>query len=119
MVEQEDIRRERHLVFTVTTVKVKQQLMATMHGDGLLITYGNPRQHIWIYAAGFYDNATNDIFNCPCAADTVSPPPSFVGTNYYCESGAADTQDYNAYYFNDPLWDGSGCIISKCCNDTT
>ena len=89
------------------------------YGDGLLITYGNPRQHIWTYAAGFYDNVTHDTFNRPCVADTVKPPPSFVGTNYYCESGAADTQDYNAYYFNDPLWDGSGCITSKCCNDTT
>ena len=77
--------------------------------DGLSITYGNPRQHIWTYAVGRHDNR---VTYCPCGGQT----PSFVGNNYYCESGSSNTSDVDAYYFDDPLWDGSGCIYSNCCN---
>ena len=47
--------------------------------------------------------------NCPCAATRGPRPPtdSFVGTNYYCESGALGSFSNNAYYFSDPLWDGA------------
>ena len=87
------------------------------YADGLLITYGSPRQHIWSYIVGDYDNRT--IYtNCPCAYGGLSPPP-FVGTNYYCESGATDVYDTSAYYFNDPLWDRAGCITSNCCDTPT
>ena len=85
--------------------------------DGLSITRGNPRQHIWTFANGLFDNTTHN-YNCPCAGGNLAPPP-FVGTNYYCESGATDTRNDTAYYFNDPLWDGSGCITSNCCDNPT
>ena len=88
------------------------------YGDGLLITYGSPRQHIWSYTIGTYDNNTYS-YNCPCAVGGGSSPPPFVGTNYYCESGAADIWNSSAYYFNDPLWDRSGCITSNCCDTPT
>ena len=86
--------------------------------DGLSITHGNPRQHIWTYSNGFLDNQTNQ-FNCPCAPGSSFDAPAFIGTDYYCESGANDTSDQNEYYFNDPLWDGSGCITSNCCDNST
>ena len=36
------------------------------YGDGLLITYDTPRQQIWSYTIGRWDNhASSD--NCPCA----------------------------------------------------
>ena len=89
------------------------------YGDGLLITYGNPRQHIWSYISGGYDNYTHSGLNCPCAVGGGADIPPFVGSDYYCESGAADMQNNTAYYFNDPLWDGSGCITSRCCENTT
>jgi len=84
--------------------------------EGLSLTYGNPRHHIWTYANGRLDNPKHP-YNCPC--DGGLPPPPFVGTNYYCESGAADKRNDSAYYFNDPLWDGSGCIKSNCCDNPT
>ena len=87
--------------------------------DGLSITYGMPRQHLWTYLHGQHDNKTSTGFNCPCAtAIGGGPEPfSFVGTNYYCESGSIATQNATAYYFNDPLWDGSDCYRStECCN---
>ena len=85
--------------------------------EGLSITYDNPRKHIWTYDVGLYDNRSY-TYNCPCAVSAGYSPPPFVGANYYCESGAADTRNNAAYYFNDPLWDGSGCITSNCCDNT-
>ena len=78
--------------------------------DGLFITYGSPRQHIWTYATGAYDNGG---INCPCDG-TGGTTPSFVGSNYYCESGRGNIDDHAAYHFDDPLWDRSGCIHSNC-----
>ena len=91
------------------------------YADGLLITYGNPHQHIWTYAAGFYDNSAQyRQYNCPCAASNGPNPPSFVGTNNYCESGRASIDSVSFYYFNDPLWDGSDCYGSTdCCSNST
>ena len=80
--------------------------------DGLSITYGNPRQHIWTYATGVFDNGE---IHCPCDG-TGGIAPSFVGSNYYCESGRGSTDNHHEYHFDDPLWDGSGCIHSNCCS---
>ena len=86
--------------------------------DGLSITHGNPRQHIWPYAVGVTDNGNYGCCNCPCAATPGPAPPSFVGSNYYCESGAGSSCTYT-YYFSDPLWDGAGCSASNtCCSNT-
>ena len=81
--------------------------------NGLSITYGSPRQHIWTYANG--DNDVNGDNSCPCDSYGRATP-SFVGNNYYCESGRGGTDDHAAYHFDDPLWDGSGCISSNCCS---
>ena len=87
--------------------------------EGLSITYGNPRQHIWTYAIGPTDYGNVPCCNCPCAAIPGSAPPSFVGNNYYCESGTGNTYSDSAYYFSDPLWDGAGCSASNtCCSNT-
>ena len=91
---------------------------------GLSITYGNPRQHIWTYATGRFDyltqNNSETRFICPCAngggqSGTLSP--SYVGTNYYCESGTDNWVTGNEYYLTDALWDGTGCINSTCCDN--
>ena len=86
--------------------------------DGLSITHGNPRQHIWTYAVGHTESAGLGI-HCPCAATPGTSPPSFVGSNYYCESGAETSNDVNAYYLSDPLWDGKGCSSgNNCCSNS-
>ena len=89
---------------------------------GLSITHGsNPRQHIWTFASGYSEIVnTGDCCNCPCAVYPGNNPPSSVNNNYYCESGSVGTASFNAYYFNDILWDGEGCTGgSSCCDDTT
>ena len=92
----------------------------TYYVEGLSITHGNPRQHIQTYAVGLTDNGTNYLdWNCPCAAIPGEAPPSFVGSNYYCESGTGSSVINNAYYLSDPLWDGAGCSASNtCCSNT-
>ena len=86
--------------------------------SGLSITYGgNPRQHIWTFASGRGENY-NNLWNCPCSVNGGYSPSSFVGNNYYCESGSVGSPIHSTYYFNDMLWDGAGCI-DNCCDDTT
>ena len=117
MVEQEDIRKDEQLPFLVLTGMVKK--IDRSYAEGLLITYGSQRQHIWTYKCGAFDIHINMAYNCPCAVGGGYAPPSFVRTNYYCESGAVDVYNTSAYYFNDPLWDRSGCITSNCCDTPT
>ena len=88
--------------------------------SGLSITYSsNPRQHIWTFAGGRGERYRNR-WNCPCSVHGGYSPSSFIGNNYYCESGSVSSyrSSYNTYYFNDTLWDGAGCV-DNCCDDTT
>ena len=82
------------------------------YGDGLSITIGDPRKHVWSYAVGWWDNG-----GCPCAPIAHSPP-SFVHNHYYCESGNPPGGD--SYATGDPLWDGDGCQNpdNNCCSYT-
>ena len=85
--------------------------------DGLSITHGSPRQHIWTYAIGVTDSDDRPG-NCPCASNAGQNPPDFVGSHYYCESGADSSANSNTYYLSDVLWDGAGCSDDyMCCSD--
>ena len=90
--------------------------------DGVGITYGSPRQHLWTYAAGLSDDGNHNggTGNCPCAKNPGSAPPAFVGLDYYCESGITGRwQDNQRIALEDPLWDGDGCGPgNSCCNQT-
>ena len=84
--------------------------------DGVSITRGSPRQHVWtLYAAVFSDRSIS-INVCPCAGGTS--PQSFVGNNYFCESGNNASTYSDILYTSDPLWDGQDCdfLESSCCN---
>ncbi len=83
--------------------------------DGVSITYGNPRRHIWTYASGLSDNLNyKNVPNCPCAKYPGSSPPAFVGLDYTCESGNTGVYE-NRMYLEDPLWDGDGCGPGNSC----
>ena len=74
--------------------------------DGVSITYGSPRRHIWTYASGLSDdyNYGNGVYNCPCAKYPGDAPPAFVGVDYYCESGITGRwEDNNRIALEDPL----------------
>ena len=88
--------------------------------EGISITLGSPRKHVWTYATGLSDDHRDyPKHNCPCATFPGPSPPAFVGNDYYCESGNVGTFDAAAYYLSDPLWDGSGCGNGNgCCAQT-
>ena len=87
------------------------------YADGLSITHGSPRQHIWTYAVGLTDSGNYPAYNCPCAIVGGPNPSAFVGSHYYCESGAGSTWGF-VYYLSDVLWNGAGCSAGNtCCSD--
>ena len=85
--------------------------------DGVSVTYGTPRKHIWTFAAGISETNAYPQWSCPCASFAGTPqPPSYVGNNYFCESGnPLDTYGNNFRYTDDPLWDGMGCDSEGMC----
>ncbi len=89
--------------------------------DGITITYGRPRQHIWTFAALKGDSDTGGSV-CPCSdPDSVAfiDIPPWVGTNYFCEAGTNNGVT-NTFYFSDPLFDGQNCPSpSTCCEFNT
>ena len=88
--------------------------------DGVSITLGDPRKHVWTYAAGLSDDfQMYEYENCPCARHSVMKAPVFIGDNYYCESGNIGTFDYSTLYTEDPLWDGKQCLPGNSCCDKT
>ena len=84
--------------------------------DGLSITHGSPRQHIWSLMIGVHAHK-NYPDNCPCAGGL--PLPAFVGNDYFCESGNPTDSWAVQFYPNDPLWDGQGCDAAEatCCTE--
>ena len=85
--------------------------------DGISITSGNPRKHVWTYAVGLSDDHNYTNVNCPCAKNPGPNPPTYVGYHYYCESGNNGTFDASKLYTEDPLWDGTGCgRENSCCS---
>ena len=90
--------------------------------DGVSITRGSPRQHVWTLMAGLLEASHhngNDM--CPCSQGSTqnSTLQSFIGNDYFCESGnpATDGTYQSILYTSDPLWDGKGCgsLEGTCC----
>ena len=101
------------------------QILSIIDGayvDGISLTHGsNPRQHIWTFAAALDEvGAMFPAYNCPCTnrnlASSATPPPDFVGNDYFCDTGSADRFQY-IFYGDDPLWDGAGCGPNNDCCD--
>ena len=84
--------------------------------DGISLTHGSPRNHIWSFIGGAYENHSPS--KCPCGTSGAISAPSFVGTDYYCESANPNSNwQGGIFYHNDPLWDGKGCgsVEGPCC----
>lgn len=92
----------------------------TYYVDGVSLTIGSPRTHLWTFVAGLDEDGEDPQYNCACtnpaqASDSVEVPP-FVGDDYFCDTGDRDGLDENRFYGNDPLWDGAGCgMVNTCC----
>ena len=94
-----------------------QQSLNDYYFDGLSVTHGSPRSHIWTFGAGLSKGNNYPINNCPCALYPGPEAPPFVGENYFCESGVSGQFTLGLWYLDDPLWDSQGCVSgSTCCN---
>ena len=90
---------------------------ADRYVDGAIVTCTS--EHIWTYANGMSLSYSSDPrLICPCNINgNATIVPSFVGNDYYCETG--NNMDSLVYHFspNDPLWDGQQCVGAEapCC----
>ena len=79
--------------------------------DGVSITRGSPRQHVWTLMAD------NGHHHCPCNVNNNNLPQSFIGNHSFCEAETTSCCGF-AFYTSDPLWDGKGCDSTEtaCCS---
>lgn len=94
--------------------------------EGISLTHGSPRQHIWSFAATpseTYSTSSGDPSLCPCSNTAVTySTPSFVGNDYFCETATSRRCcSYKGVFFTDDLlWDGQRCgSSSTCCSYNT
>ena len=102
--------------------------------DGVSITRGSPRQHVWSFAVGTSETETTPFaIICSCTNSqnlnrNSFLVPTFVGDDYFCETaqtasnrlpcptGNLRNDAPSGVYVDDPLWDGQNCgINSSCC----
>ena len=85
--------------------------------DGVVITHGSPRNHIWTFACARRELGSRN-YVCPCTNPANSYPitiPPWVGQDYFCETAATSIPS-SVLYPDDPLWDGRDCApTSTCC----
>ena len=95
------------------------------YAEGILITLGSPRQHVWTYVVADVANPPVEYTHrdiCPCTGHASAPqPPSFVGNDYYCDSGNdGDDDALEKQLYNKTLWNSEGPICSAsatCCEN--
>ena len=78
--------------------------------EGVSLTQGSPREHVWSFAAEVFDEL-DSTHTCACSA------PLFVGDDYFCESGNHADNSPIKFYTDDVLWDGKDCGSqeTECC----
>ena len=86
--------------------------------DGVSLTHGqNPRKHIWTFVNAI-DETHSGGEGCPCSKSDLpftGAVPSFVGKDYFCDTGSRYQFRDRQFYSEDPLWDGEGCGGSSTC----
>ena len=75
--------------------------------------------HIWTFASGLAEITHTSLPSlCPCSLNSTNGArkPSFVGDNYFCDTGTMVYNRPNFLFTGDPLWDGQGCgPNNNCC----
>ena len=112
--------------FYNTLVRSQNSLEQT-YFNGVSLTHGPPgsRQHIWSFANADHDRARITSIVCPCSVSSGNwnsryRVPSFVGNDYFCESGnPGPGRIDDGRFFEDTLWDGLGCESPSCCELNT
>ena len=68
-----------------------QTTIDSAYVSGVAVIYGSPRQHIWTFANGAWENnlashSQSSMCSCDISGENNMIPP-FVGEDYFCESG--------------------------------
>ena len=86
--------------------------------NGVSLTHGIPRRHIWTFAAAHDETNRRTICKCPCTTNASQSLqlPEFMGNDFFCDTGSAERAQ-RVFYGDDPLWDGAGCgPLNTCCS---
>ena len=105
---QDILRKAKACLYTFRTVRcpigchrkvIAYQIGGTRHResaaisvayvDGVSITHGNLKEHIRTLASALAENVvtSNENSGCSCFRHSGTTPPSFVGTDYFCDGG--------------------------------
>uniref|UniRef100_A0A1X7U216 Uncharacterized protein n=1 Tax=Amphimedon queenslandica TaxID=400682 RepID=A0A1X7U216_AMPQE len=88
--------------------------------DGVSITRGSSRQHVWTFASGSSDTEFDRESRDTCLCSGSFPLQTFIGSHYFCESGNHRSSEdvRSSLHTSDPLWDGKGCGSNEgqCCS---
>jgi len=88
----------------------------SVYVDGVSITHCLPTAHQHSFAIGRAEVTALDHDSiCPCSLNSTNIVPTFVGNNYFCDTGTIINDGQNTPYLDDPLWDGQDCGSSSTC----
>ena len=86
--------------------------------DRVSLTHGTTQSHIWSFYAAPSEKHSPE-YNCPCSSSGAIDVPSYIGSDYYCESArtSLDPLELDRLFTDDPLWDGKNCNFNEepCC----
>ena len=94
-----------------------QRTINDAYFNGVAVLHGDPRQHIWTFAAGAMGSSS-----CPCDNNNHIP---FVGADYFCEPdyvwpGFRSNSLELRFHTNNTLWDGDcQSTTNSCCSPHT
>ena len=107
---------------TTNAFRVRGLPISSAYVDGVSITHGDPKEHVWTFASALAENVPNTTLSgsgCSCIGNSGFHPPGFVSNDYFCDTGL---KTFNAsiplgVLGADPLWDGEGCEPpNDCCS---
>ena len=82
--------------------------------DGISITYGSPRNHVWTYAAS---GGTLSAYTCPEIGDAITKQPAFVGLDYICVVASKLVAKGGDNLFDVPIFTTLGNCVGDCPDD--
>ena len=102
------------------TLVLQNRTLEQIYLDGVSITHGSAgsRQHVWSFASALGDifATSRPHFSCICSSSNNWPySTSFVGNDYFCDTGNHASVYSDGPFPDDPLWDGAGCGPSSTC----
>ena len=83
---------------------------------GVCLYLRNSIVNIWSFVAATQVNYKMTENVCPCIPNDsgIAHPNSYIGSNYFCDTGTSVAQS-GIFYSKNPMWDGYGCTGNNTC----